>query len=121
MRRSIPATLCLLILASCGGGGGAGFFHACGLSIVGEAWCWGTNFYGEVGDGLSGTDFASNVSHSTPIKVVGGHNFTSLSAAKLNTCGITSAGETWCWGYNAFGELGDGTTINRTSPVKVIP
>ena len=99
----------------------AGFFHACGLSAVGEAWCWGTNFYGEVGDGLAGTDFASNISHPTPIKVVGGHSFNFLSAGKLNTCGITTAGETWCWGYNAFGELGDGTTTNRTSPVKVSP
>ena len=74
-----------------------------------------------MGDGLPGTDFASNISHPTPIKVVGGLRFTVLSAGKLNTCGITAAGETWCWGYNAFGELGDGTTTNRTSPVKVSP
>jgi alpha-tubulin suppressor-like RCC1 family protein len=100
---------------------GAGFNHACGLSAVGEAWCWGANLYGEVGDGGPGTDFLSNPGHPTPIKVVGGLRFASLSAAKLNTCGITPAGETWCWGYNAFGELGDGTTTNRTGPVKVSP
>ncbi len=99
---------------------GAGFFSACALDTVGEAWCWGTNFAGEVGDGGL-ADFPTSVHHPTPIKIVGGLRFVSLNMAKLNACGLTAAGDTWCWGSNAFGQIGDGTTTSRSSPVRVTP
>ena len=97
-----------------------GGVSACALSAVGEAWCWGTNAAGEVGDGGPTTVPASS-HYPTPIKVVGGHVFASLSVGWASACGITPAGETWCWGGNFYGGLGDGTTLNRSTPVRVSP
>ncbi|HEX4632398.1 MAG TPA: hypothetical protein VH163_01105, partial [Gemmatimonadales bacterium] len=42
-----------------------------------------------------------------------------VSAGNGYTCGVTSAGAAYCWGGNGAGELGDGTTTTRTSPVAV--
>jgi alpha-tubulin suppressor-like RCC1 family protein len=59
-----------------------------------------------------------------PVAVAGGLSFESISAGAgdstgVHTCGVTSSGAAYCWGNNAFGELGDGTTINRVTPVAV--
>jgi len=55
-------------------------------------------------------------------KTISGHFFlpwTSVSAGSEHTCGIR-AGTLWCWGYNRYGRLGDGTTTDRWSLVRVI-
>jgi alpha-tubulin suppressor-like RCC1 family protein len=43
----------------------------------------------------------------------------SAGPAGSHTCGITTGNKIYCWGDNAFGQLGDGTTTRRLSPVKV--
>jgi len=53
------------------------------------------------------------------VRVVGGHSFVSLRAFGSHDCGLTSAGETFCWGYNLDGQLGDGTRTHRSRPVYV--
>ena len=56
-----------------------------------------------------------------PVPVIGGLQFSALSAA-LNgnhTCGMTIGGKAYCWGFNFFAQLGDGTTTNRSTPVAV--
>jgi hypothetical protein len=99
---------------------GAGFYSACALSPVGEAWCWGTNHSGEVGAG-GGTDLASSTHYPTPRRVATALRFGVLDMGKLNACGITAAGETWCWGHNQYGQLGDGTNTSRSTPVQAEP
>lgn len=75
--------------------------------------CWGFNIYGNLGNG---TTTASN----QPVSVANvGGQITSLSAQAYGMCGITSAGAAYCWGYNAQGQLGDGTKTSRNSPVMV--
>ena len=93
---------------------GVGFNFACGLDAAGSAWCWGTNALGTIGDGSS-SDF-----QVTPAAVSGGHAFTDIAVGGEHTCGLTAAGDAWCWGYNFFGELGDGTTTDSNVPVQVI-
>ena len=45
--------------------------------------------------------------------------FAAVSAGYLYTCGLTTAGVAYCWGFNSIGQLGDGTTTDRASPVLV--
>jgi alpha-tubulin suppressor-like RCC1 family protein len=79
------------------------------------AYCWGQNFYGEVGDGTTATQ------RNNPTLVSGGVAFAKLTAGSYYTCGLTAAGVAYCWGSNGDGELGDGTITDRSVPTLVIP
>ena len=91
---------------------GAGNLHSCGLTVTGNAYCWGFNDFGQLGDG-------STTGSLTPVLVSGGIRFSSISTRGGHTCGVTSVGDAYCWGENFRGQLGDGTTINRLTPVLV--
>ena len=98
----------------------AGFNHSCGLDASGQAWCWGYDVYGELGDGDT-----TGGSKLSPVAVVGGHTFTSLTADNVHSCGLDTSGQAWCWGYDQVGQLGDGDTTgtsaaNKFSPVAVV-
>lgn len=83
----------------------AGGSHTCRLTAAGAAFCWGDNSYGQLGIGYADYDGST-----TPRPVVGGHSFASLSVGRNHTCGLTLAGETYCWGWGSYGQLGGGTT-----------
>jgi alpha-tubulin suppressor-like RCC1 family protein len=88
--------------------------HTCGVTTGGVAYCWGSNAFGQLGDGTS-----LNIK-IVPVLVLGGHTFASVRAAGADhTCGVTTGGVAYCWGWNSQGVLGDGTATNRTTPVAV--
>jgi alpha-tubulin suppressor-like RCC1 family protein len=58
---------------------------------------------------------------TSPVSVKGGLTIAVVSAAGGHTCGVTTEGAAYCWGWNAYGQLGDGTTTDRLTPTRVSP
>lgn len=101
-----------IISVSAGGG------HSVALKSDGTVRTWGRNDYGQLGDDTL-------VNKSLPVKVKGPGGTDSLtdiiaiSAAGARTFALKSDGTVWAWGNNSSGQLGDGTTTNRLTPVQV--
>lgn len=99
------------VLAITDSGGASGCI---GLTTTGKAYGWGSNVLGALGDGTITT-------RSSPVLVVGGLTFQSIHGTGFGTCfGITPAGAAYGWGYNNSGQVGDGTSAHKSSPVAVL-
>ena len=84
---------------------------ACGITAGGAAYCWGNNGNGVLGNGSSDGD-----RHPAPELVAGGLSFASVSAGITLACGLTTSGETYCWGSNSGGGLGNGFLFGGAQP-----
>jgi hypothetical protein len=97
----------------------AGAAHSCGTNFESspQLYCWGSNIYGQLGTGTT-------LTMSRPALHVGSLSGNgSLSAGRSHTCAQLSVSSTdglFCWGLNHAGQLGDGTTVERLSPVLVV-
>ena len=91
----------------------AGYLHTCGVTTGGAAYCWGANQNGQLGNG---TTTAYSFANSEPVLVSGGFSWASVETGR-HSCGVTTAGEAYCWGEG--GALGDGTTTDSSVPVLV--
>ena len=95
----------------------SGSYHTCGVTVEGNAFCWGEGSSGELGN-------SSRDTKSTPVTVSGGIEFSSVSSGSNHTCGVTTQGELHCWGYGRFGQLGNGTDdfyYQESEPAPVSP
>jgi alpha-tubulin suppressor-like RCC1 family protein len=93
-----------------------GRLTSCALDSSGDAYCWGLNQRGEVGDTLL-TRLSPGNRVTTPNKVVGGIKFATIVAGWLHTCGIATSGAAYCWGDNRTGQIGIGKVETDTSVV----
>ena len=90
-----------------------GSAHTCSITPAGGVECWGWNGHGQLGD-------ATTTSKRSRTPVVGlASGVTAISAAGSTTCALHQSGEVRCWGWNAFGQLGDGTRTDRPTPAAV--
>ena len=92
----------------------AGGGHTCALTVGAGIECWGYNGGGQLGDG-------TKKSRLTPVDVVGlSSGVSSVTAGSGFSCATTDAGAAKCWGSNNFGQIGDGTLLDRLTPVDVV-
>jgi alpha-tubulin suppressor-like RCC1 family protein len=105
----------------------AGRGHACVLTEMGDAYCWGDNTFGQLGDG-------TEITRASAAMVSGGLDFEALTVGQVHTCGITreplqvepgmtpldASGRIYCWGNNSLGQLGNGTQEQSSVPLLVV-
>jgi hypothetical protein len=90
----------------------AGGHHTCAIKTNGSLWCWGYNWYGQLGDG-------TNTSRNTPVQIISS-GVSYVAAGGRHTCAIKQDGSLWCWGFNGSGQLGDGTWADKNTPVQIM-
>ena len=95
-----------------------GYNHSCGILHDNSLVCWGSDYYGQLGDGGTNTDRAY-VAAYLPVDLGSGRTALAVAAGHSHTCAILDDGSLKCWGDNSHGQLGDGSTTDRTSPVQV--
>ena len=88
--------------------------YTCALTNEGKAYCWGWNQYGRLGNN-------STTNSSTPVAVQmpAGVSFQSIAAGNIHACALTTEGKAYCWGWNQYGQLGNNSTANSSTPVAV--
>ena len=87
----------------------SGYSHTCIITgSVGGAMCWGQNGFGQLGTG-------STSNKNTPTSVIGleSKRLTSITTGRGHSCATTTSSHVYCWGYNAYGQLGIGSLESR--------
>jgi alpha-tubulin suppressor-like RCC1 family protein len=100
-----------LTFSSITGGGST----TCGILLSGQAYCWGSNGFGQVGNGTT------TGPNNAPVAVVGDQSFltVAMSPNGFAACGLTITRAAYCWGNNFNGQLGNGGTASSSVPVAV--
>ena len=92
----------------------AGCFHSLALTATGHVLAWGSGSQGQLGNGSTlGSDVPVTV------KLPKGTRVKAISAGSVHSLALTTTGRLYAWGYNGEGELGNGTTTNSDTPVRV--
>ncbi len=99
----------------------SGHFHACGVDMSDQLWCWGGNDFGELGNG------AETGSREWPQQVImdnipQGTGFSRIACGESHCCTLAfyeHKGGVWCWGQGEYGATGLGSASNATQPTKV--
>ena len=91
---------------------GSGLSHTCVVHRKGTVSCWGSNIFGQLGDG---TEERS----SSPVKVLGLTDATAIAGGTSFTCALRADKTVACWGANYSGQLGDGRKDDRSTPAPV--
>jgi alpha-tubulin suppressor-like RCC1 family protein len=91
----------------------AGSGHTCAVTSSGGVRCWGANYSGQLGNG-------GRTNSPAAVAVSGlASGIEAIASGSDHTCALASRGRVRCWGQNAYGQLGDGTTVGRRVPVDV--
>jgi alpha-tubulin suppressor-like RCC1 family protein len=90
-----------------------GEFHTCALLASGAVMCWGSNNFGQLGNGS--TTYYSSI----PVRVTGISTAIAITAGRGHNCAVLRSGSVKCWGINTRGQLGNGAWTNSNIPVLV--
>ncbi|MDT7513485.1 chromosome condensation regulator RCC1, partial [Bifidobacterium sp. H1HS10N] len=103
----------------------AGRDHSLAIGSDGNAWAWGYNYYGQLGNNSSG----SYANSSVPVRVRDpaspgdkskGLQAAQVSAGDVHSLAVGSDGNAYAWGRNGNGQLGDNSTNDKSAPVPVV-
>ena len=92
----------------------AGYGHAYALTSTGTVYAWGQGGFAQIGDGAT-----SNRSTPVQVHLPTGVTPTAITAGLDHGLALADSGDVYAWGRNNYGQIGDGTTTNRTTPVQV--
>jgi alpha-tubulin suppressor-like RCC1 family protein len=98
-------------------------YHTCAVRTDGRLFCWGFNEDGQLGVAPGGESCTLGTTNyacrKAPVEVTGGRTYQDVAVGAYHTCGVTTGGDVYCWGWNGLGQLGDGTTADSYEPVQV--
>jgi alpha-tubulin suppressor-like RCC1 family protein len=92
----------------------AGSSYTCGVTTQGIGYCWGTNFVGQLGIGSTASPI------TVPAEISGLLHMKSISVLYDHSCGVTIDNVGYCWGTNSSGQLGTGTMVQSSVPMRVL-
>ena len=95
----------------------AGSNHTCAINNDNKLYCWGWNGQGELGNGTTTQNSRPSLVNGTGL--LDGLGVKSVSAGSMHTCAINNDNKLYCWGYNYYGQLGNGTKTDSLTPILV--
>ncbi len=95
----------------------AGGNHVIALKTNGTLWAWGTNVYGELGNGAPGPTAYSSV----PVQIGTAMDWKTIAVGDMHSLAIKTNGTLWAWGINTYGQLGDGCSPLSACASKATP
>jgi hypothetical protein len=98
--------------------------NQCAIASDGQAYCWGNNWSGKLGNNsTTSTGFPVKVKTTTDSNNGGSQlppgQLALMSGSDNHVCAVHNNGSLYCWGYNGYGQLGDGTATSQSVPIKV--
>lgn len=92
-----------------------GTYHSCAISKRGRLQCWGYNYYGQLGNGQTGSEATS----ASPVNTKGLRNVAHVDLAEEHSCAVTENGRAYCWGQDGYGNLGGENRGDQSEPQQV--
>ena len=94
-------------------------YHTLALRSDGTVWAWGENQCGQLGNSIARISPTDHPLSLVPVQVMGISNMVAVAVGDSHSVSLKNDGTVWCWGMNDKGQLGDGTTIQRSRPSQV--
>jgi alpha-tubulin suppressor-like RCC1 family protein len=96
-----------------------GYQNSCVIASDNNAYCWGANTKGQIGDG--GTSISAVPVAVSTSGALSGLTMTSINNGSFHTCATASDDKVYCWGYNNYGQLGNNSTSDSLTPIASTP